>query len=620
MKKLTLLFVSLFALTTLQAQWVNDPAINTLIANTSADASEIYVATNPVTGDTYVQWMQFGTNGWSPYLQRLNFDGEHQWDAEGIHIAAHEFSSMSEGVAMTTTADGGVVSSFANYDGYTYAVKINPDGTFPWGEQGIKLFGGLGFSRTELAAGDDGGFWALGADYNNSYIQYVNADGTLNPYNTITSDKKCIFGQLTVSNDNNVFLTYEKLGNGMYTDKEIRLIGFDTQGNAICEDVQLMAPQNFQSTYIHYVLPDGLGGGYAYIWHAGYADSFNTYVFHFDENGVPTINDPNGVTVHTTDPAYFYLDANATIDPVSHDILIAYLQVDSNSQSHYSLFVNRISTTGERKWGEGLELLISDNKPIGDLHIDAFEDGSGFSVIFAKGIDLFSDHSSVEALGFDNEGEHLWNTTVSSETKLRSMCWNNAGFYDEQNVTVWADANNGGLYGQNIHPDGTMGEPTPPTPPTPCDPPTNFQAAHSYIFPPGNNTVTFEWTAPEILPLHYNLYCEESKYIIEIDAEDTNYFMESMPYDESYFRLTAVYEDCESDFALTPDGDNYIHFTAETTTPENESEVIITLSHVYTITGQRIQHVDLEKLKPGLYILQGLTSDGKLVTRKIQVD
>ena len=180
MKKLFVLVISLVAMLTAKAQWVDDPATNTFLANCGNDDGELYMATNPNTGDTYIQWEGFGTNGWSPTIQRINFEGVPQWGDDGIHIGGLEFSSYSEGVSMITTADGGVVSCFADYEGYTYAVKINADGTFAWGEQGLQLFDGQGFSRTEMVASTDGGFWALGADYNNSYMQYVQADGTLN--------------------------------------------------------------------------------------------------------------------------------------------------------------------------------------------------------------------------------------------------------------------------------------------------------------------------------------------------------------------------------------------------------------------------------------------------------
>lgn len=41
---------------------------------------------------------------------------------------------------MAATSDGGVVSAFHTSEGHNCAVKINADGTYPWGEQGIILF------------------------------------------------------------------------------------------------------------------------------------------------------------------------------------------------------------------------------------------------------------------------------------------------------------------------------------------------------------------------------------------------------------------------------------------------------------------------------------------------
>ena len=57
MKKLYILIIALAFIVNANAQWTDNADSNTLIANTSADAGEIYLATNPVNGDTYVQWM-----------------------------------------------------------------------------------------------------------------------------------------------------------------------------------------------------------------------------------------------------------------------------------------------------------------------------------------------------------------------------------------------------------------------------------------------------------------------------------------------------------------------------------------------------------------------------------
>lgn len=613
MKKLFFTIIALAAFVTLQAQWVNDPVNNTFLANTSADAGEIYIATNTNTGDTYVQWSSFvGGNGWSPTLQRINFAGEPQWGDDGIHIAAHQFASYSEGFAMTTTSDGGVVSCFAVYDGFTYAVKINADGTFPWGEEGVQLFGGLGFSRAEVIATDDGGIWALGSNYTQLFLQYINE--TAGPVITIADNGglSCMFGQLTLGYDNKVFVTYEKLGSGMYTNKSIYVAGYNPDGTQFSPETLLMAEQTFQSTYIHDAISDGMGGGYVYIFHPALYN-FNVYVFHFNQNGASTIIDANGAPVHSPDPNNLYISANATVDPVTHDILLFYEQTDAAYQTQCKLFINRITSTGEVLWGDGILVLDNGTIPCGGYRINAFEYGDGFSLIYHKGLAQTSMQSTVEAKGFDMDHNERWNTQLCSNPYNKTGDRNTPGFYEGQNITMWINSETGGLYGQNIGTKGEMGEIDPPTPPTPCYPPTNFQG--EYVYTSNMFGPMLSWDAPETTPLHYNLYCEETKEVIEIDAEYTSYFMEKEPGDY-IFRLTAVYDDCESNYALTPDNDDYVLIEV-TSVSENEYEAIVNITEIYNVNGQRINSRNINELSSGLYIVKGVTENGNTVIRKI---
>ncbi|MBQ6306746.1 MAG: T9SS type A sorting domain-containing protein [Bacteroidales bacterium] len=622
MKKLVLFLAGLLVFTALHAQWVDDPINNTFIANCGNNDGEVYLSTNTNTGDTYVQWEGSASNGWSPTLQRLNFEGVPQWGNDGIHIGGHEFSSMSEGVAMTTTTDGCVVSCFATYDGFTYAVKIDPDGNFVWGEQGLQLFGGLGFSRTELTAGDDGGFWALGFDYTNLYLQYVGADGTLGPTTTISDSGgyKCMFGQLTLSIDNNVLLTYEKVGSGFYTDKELYVIAVTPEGGIISPDQLLMSSQTFQSTYIHKAIADGMGGGYAYIWHPGIGGAFNTYVFHFNEIGFSTINDQNGISVHSTDPMNYYGYAYGAVDPVSHDLIVAYEQTDASTQSQSRLYVNRITATGERIWGEGILLADYVGVSYADIMVDAFEDGSGFSVIYTKSSPSNSYFTTIEAMGVDMNGNQLWAKTLCSNVYRRTVCDNTPGFIMGQNIVTWVNCIDGGIYGQNIGPDGTMGPIEPPV--ITCFPPENLEGEYVYDMEEQLFGVKISWIAPETQPLHYNLYRYSEIYkdqvIIEVEADATSYFDECGLGQYTY-QLTAVYEHCESEFALTPEGEDFVQIEV-TGIEENVDNRIINVLNVYNMKGQRISANHMSELNTGVYILQGLTEDGRLVSQKVMVD
>ena len=619
MKKLVLFLAGLFALTALQAQWVDNPATNTFIANSSADAGEVYLSTDEVSGDTYLQFNQMRSNGWAPTLQRLTFEGIPQWGDGGITITGQNLSTWSEGVAMVATNDSGVVSCFSNEDGQSVAVRINADGSFPWSEQGITLFGGLGGSRTELLAGNDGGVWALGTDYNNTYLQYVNADGTLRP--TITmgdGEHQYMFGLMVPSVDDRVLVVFEK-ENWAYTyyyEKSIYVACYTREGEQIGNETLLMLPQTIGGSYCHYVVPDGEGGGYAYIWHPAIGGAFNIYVFHFDVNGISTISDQNGIPVHSTDPSNYYTGAYGTVDPISHDLIIAYEQTDSYSQSESRIYMNRITATGDRLWGEGI--LVADNigDSYSDILVDAFEDGSGFSLIYNKG----SYNSTVEAKGFDMDGNLLWTKQMSSNSYARAMCDNSTGFQMGQNIVAWVNSSNGNVYGQNIGPDGTMGPIEPPVPT--CLAPENLEGEYVYDMEEQLFGVKLNWTAPETQPLHYNLYRYDNIYkdqvIIEVEADATSYFDECGLGQYTY-QLTAVYENCESDFALTPEGED--HVTIEVTgIEENANSRIINVLNVFNMKGQRITVSDMDELITGVYIIQGLTEDGRLVSRKVMVN
>ena len=622
MKKLAILALAILTSIALRAQWVDDPVNNTFIANSSSDAGEIYVSTDEVSGDTYVQWTQFASNGWAPTLQRVNFAGEPQWGSEGIHPSYHNLATWSQGIAMVATTDNAVVSCFSTEAGNSVALKINADGTYAWGEQGVMLFNGAGGSRTELLAGDDGGVWALATDITNTYLCYINADGTTNPTITISDNggANCTFALMVPGFDNSVMVVYEKesWAYTYYYEKEIYVVGYTKDGVQIGPETRLMAPQTMGGSYIHYVVPDGVYGGYVFIWHAAIGGVFNTYVFHFDATGFSTISDPNGIAVHSPDPANFYLDAYGTVDPNNHDLLIAYHRTDVQYQAEYDVYVNRITTTGEKVWGDGLLVAGMGTTPVSDVRIDAFEDGSGFSVAFDKGTGT-GYYSVLEALGFDMQGNNLWNTEMRSTNANVYAAENSSGYHLGQNLMFWVNSGQGGVYGQNIHPDGTMG---PTEVPQPCYAPESFDGKYEYDDETGSFGVDLSWIAPAETPLYYKLYREDANakeaVVIEIDPEATSYFDE--PEIGSYsYQLTAVYEHCESEFALTPDG--YDHLSIEVTSvTEHHPAGIVKVLRIYTLNGQQINLTSLEELKPGIYILQGLTQDGGLVTQKIVVD
>ena len=618
MKRFLLLFAGIIAFATLQAQWVDDPTANTRIANCASGASEVLLATDQTTGDTYVQWHYQGENGWSPWLQRLDSEGVPQWPADGIHVTTPDFATWSPGYAMTAVP-GGVVTVFRTLGPHHWAVKINADGSFPWGEHGFILFDGEGGGRSDVLStydfNHDNGIWALGTDMDSTFLQYINADGTLRPKTSIKDPaKKCSNGVLLPA-ENGVFVVYSKHTLQGYTNynKEIYVAGYNKNGEQIIPETLLFGLQTIGASYIHYAIPDNRGGGYVYQFHNAIGGVYNTYVTHFNENGAPTIFEPDGIAVHSPDYSHYFTNAYATVGLWTNDLFIAYLQKDADSQSQHRIYVNRITETGEKPWGDGILVADDTGQSYSDIRVDANDYSGGFVVTYS------TSQGTIKAVGYDLEGNLLWNTTMSSTRYNKTISENTAGYHEGQNIVAWVNSDNGGVYGQNIGWDGALGEISPlPPPPVPCCfDPKDFDGVYYYDEQTGVFGVALTWV-PGDIPLHYNLYRQNlgdgTTDVIEIDAEATSYFDEIAPGDYIY-RLTAQYDDYESAYATTLDGEDYLFITV-TSTPENATTEIITVVNVYTLNGQIIRNADLDALSRGVYIVQGLTSDGKLSTQK----
>lgn len=314
-----------------------------------------------------------------------------------------------------------------------------------------------------------------------------------------------------------------------------------------------------------------------------------------------------------------YLDAYATVDPISHDLIIAYIK-ENSTQSEDRICVNRITPTGECVWGEGILVADYVGLDYSNVTVDAFEDGSGFSLVYEKSSSSNPYFKTVECLGMDINGNILWSKTLSSTPYRRNFCDISAGFHLGQNIVAWVNAVDGGMYGQNIGPDGTLGPIEPPI--VTCYPPEDFEGEYIYDMEAQQFGVKLTWTAPETQPLHYNLYrydmVNRENIVIEVAGDATEYFDESGLGSYKY-QLTAVYEDCESDFALTPAGEDFV-IVDVTGIEETSNEAIATVLRIFTMNGQCLKHCNLDELGNGIYLIQGLTEDGQMVTRKMVIN
>jgi hypothetical protein len=77
------------------------------------------------------------------YVQKVNMDGTPAWTTSGVRVT--NMANEQSHPKMTQTSDGTTYLTWENTKEtsvdslYCYVTKINPDGTFPWGKNGIRI-------------------------------------------------------------------------------------------------------------------------------------------------------------------------------------------------------------------------------------------------------------------------------------------------------------------------------------------------------------------------------------------------------------------------------------------------------------------------------------------------
>ena len=299
--------------------------------------------------------------------------------------------------------------------------------------------------------------------------------------------------------------------------------------------------------------------------------------------------------------------------------------------------MNRITMTGEVLWGEGILIADHDGMEYAAATADVYPDGSGFMVSYQHSPGISYYETTIEAYGYDMEGDLSWHTQINSITNEKTAAENNTGFHNGQNILVWTNQADGNIYGQNIDEKGNLGTITPAT----CYPPVNLQGDYFWNEENGAFGTMITWESPETQPLSYNLYRSDNaakdETIINIDGALTSYFDE-MPIGNYTYRLTAVYADCESDFALTSDGDDYVTIIVTSVVEslnsakifQNSSSLIVSAEalsqvEIISIMGQSIKtvavngntaEINVSGLTKGLYIIRMNDMNGNVLVRK----
>ena len=493
--KILTLIVVLFPLL-LNAQWSNDPSVNTPIMVGSDSYVQPKVVIGP-DGGSYISWFseESGTHDFYVYLQRLDVHGNKLWDEDGLLVSNHPTDSWTTDYGLAMDQAGNAV--IVNRDQRTgldniYAWCISPEGNFIWGSNGVSLSDNTeeDYSPEVLIDQENNAvvMWeAFPLDTNlfiKTKFQKIGPDGTLLWDDVVIENDSahCWMPRMINTEDSCTLViwvqtdrdTSHAVGNYHYMFPYMQKI--DPDGNFVWpEPVQLNYAYDMPLfPFVPSLDTDGEGGAFvSWMGFPDFGEFYTCYVqyvtsdgsIHWAQNG---INVTDSTQFLHTDPVVLALSDGEGVIVFWNES-----RPRSGTDVEVAVMGQRFSMDGERIWttqgkvidGFYNELdtasLLMDVKPVGNNEALVFYDHKFISML---GNDtIFTDYICAKRI--DQDANPIWNNPSVISNNYGEVFYHDiSGESNDQWILAWCDNRNDpqhdfkmDIYAQNMGPEGWIG-------------------------------------------------------------------------------------------------------------------------------------------------------------------
>lgn len=456
------------------AQWSDDPAVNTAIADRSGEQVQAKIRAR-ADGGCYISWFDNSTGGYDVYVQRLDAQGNELWAHNGVLVRDRGVSSTQD-YDLEVDAAGFAFVVFnddVNGNAPITAQLIAPDGQLLWGATGVQVSGAqTGFKGPPQATVlSDGTFAVVWSNGSPSALHVQKLDllgGPVWPAPVVLSEASRPFNtcDIQAGEAGSMILSWVRCGgtNCVTSTKHLYAQKLSAAG-APMWDRDPGTPMSFepmivfdgtslQTANFPPFVSDGAGGA-VFAWYET-GGNRDAYVQRIHADGYEMF-DHNGVSV-STQVNRLQLGAALSFDASTGDAYVAW--VESNSgQSQWGLYAQKISDEGVRAWGEnGVELLGLSGVQ-GSFTATLARAGGGVDVFgFAN---CCGNAGNVHGFALDADGAALWPgqpVAVCSVTSSKARISAARGA-DGASLIAWSDnrADSNNVYAQRVNTDGTLG-------------------------------------------------------------------------------------------------------------------------------------------------------------------
>lgn len=455
------LLACLLSLLSINAQWSDDPSINTTVRDADAAAATPLSSEAPE-GGTYICWFESAATNYVLKMQLLDADGVAQWDAEGVIVSDEPQNSALFRYDLATDNEGNAVVAFQDErNGALHIVvyKVDVNGTVLWNTPVPDSSEDQGLSPSIGVLADNSLMIAWNASAGSErWVAYrpVTEDGGVTfaePGRIGGSGVKCTRPKVIANADGGFILQYvNEVGNFPGVTSTMYAQRFDAIGTAVWTEPVQVSTRTITFFYFPEPFSDGANGFYL-AFNTGNPQSASmtdVYVQRIGADGTPWSAEGtramDGMTTHRL--------TGGTVLISQADGLMVLVQVLNGSQSQSGVSVQRFSVTGERLLGaNGAEVMtVSDayHAPIG---LAATTNGA---ILVHKSGGFGAEHISASRVLLDSSA--LWpNSTVLCDVNSNKGNGWVSTLRNDHVVTVWLDdRTNDGVFAQRVSSDGEL--------------------------------------------------------------------------------------------------------------------------------------------------------------------
>jgi len=484
------------------AQWVDDSAVNTMIAGTGQDHTFPKIAATP-DGNFYISsWRNVPdtTIFYEMWLQYVNHDGYVQWGPNGILISDNPSRSWISDYSLVTDLSGNAILAFEDMRGgsgfsHVSVYAVAPDGHAVWDTNGIQLSTDLfmSYSPTVCLTNSQNILVAWNADISDKdtnagifiKIHKLSPNGTPLWPEAITvagPDSNYIFPNLLPVGVDDFIMVWQKkfeigIGIGYEMYSYIYAMRFGPDGTMkwpdvarICDhgDSAFVVPEFFKLHPIQNKEQD--------VYVAWFDDRFKTdfsniYVQQVDTSGNIKWSQ-NGIAVSPTNFGYDRVDPWMGLEPLSEDLFVFWEEYRvAGIFDSFGMLGQKIKPEGTTAWGDLGKLFvgftldtvwyINGIQPCADNKFVLILEQEYDSIVGSDTL-LFD---QLFATQIDTSGMQTW-----AKPTVLMAATNGTKFYPDMSdlsedifVVSWAENRddafnpNGMIFAQNISLDGKLG-------------------------------------------------------------------------------------------------------------------------------------------------------------------